>query len=244
MSRDYAPSGTPNSSTDIRSLTNAGGGLPTSSTGLQATRIAPDVESSKGNYGSINLTAALANGINNSRIGSFVYLSPEDFYFANATTLYIADSGSPKNGQPDAAGVGAGGLQKWVLTNGTWSMVYDLTDGLSLVDNAGANSATPTAPGVTGLFGLTAEVVGGNVELFATTYGLNELSPSYLYEVTDSLQNLDPMLAASEDFTQLYAAPAGTSIRGVAFAPVPEPASIGLLAGMFGLAGLVRRRRT
>ena len=243
VSRDYAPSGTPNSSSDIRSLTNATGGLPTASAGLQATRIAPDVQSSKMNYGSINLTPALANGINNGRIGSFVYVSPEQFFFANATTLYIADSGSPKNGQPDSAGVGAGGLQKWVLMNGVWSMVYDLTDMLNLVDNAGANSATPTAPGVTGLFGLTGEVVGGNVELFATSYGLNELSPSYLYEVTDSLANQSSAAAAAEPFTQLYAAPSGTSIRGVAFAPVPEPASLGLLAGMLGLAGLVRRRR-
>ena len=45
---------------------------------------------------------------------SFVYLSPEEFFFANATTLYIADSGAPKNGQTGAAaGLGDGGLQKW-----------------------------------------------------------------------------------------------------------------------------------
>ena len=55
------------------------------------------------------------------------------------------------------------------------------------MNNANANANDPTAPGVTGLFGLTGEVVGGKVELFATSYGLNELSPSFLYEITDTL---------------------------------------------------------
>jgi len=100
-------------------------------------------------------------------------------------------------------------------------------------------------PGVTGLFGLTGEVVDGGteVELFATSYGLNELSSSYLYEITDNLADTTIAQASSETFTTLYAAPAGTSIRGVAFAPVPEPASLSVVA--LGLAGIgfIRRRR-
>jgi hypothetical protein len=162
----------------------------------------------------------------------------------------VADSGEPKNGDANAAALGDGGLQKWVNSepdgSGTWTLEYDLSAGLNLVNNANANSNTPTAPGVTGLFGLTGEDVDVNgteeVELFATTYGLNELSQSYLYEITDPLDALSP--AQGEDFTELYAAPAGTDIRGVAFAPVPEPSSLMILAaGLAGLA-LLRHRRS
>jgi len=249
VSRDVKAAGTPNDATDIRSLTNASGGLPTSSTGLVATRLINPTASGTGsslggNTGSINLTAALENGVNNSRVGKFVYLSPEQFFFANATTMYVADSGSPKNGSADAAALGEGGLQKWSLVGGVWVLDYDLVNGLGLVDNATANSTTPTAPGVTGLFGLTGAVVGNQVELFATSYGLNELSTSSLYEITDTLSDTTISQAASETFTTLYTAPGGTLIRGVADAPVPEPASFGLVAVALAGLRLVRRRRT
>ena len=243
VSRDYAAKGSPNDTTDIRTLTNGSGGLPTSSSGLVADRIVPGVGSVQGgNTGSIDLTKSLDNNVNSARNGSFVYLSPEQFFFANATTLYVADSGEPKNGNANKAALGEGGLQKWSLVNGTWMLDYDLYAGLSLVNNASADSNTPAAPGVTGLFGLTGEVVGGNVELFATSYGLNELSPSYLYEITDDLADTKSSQVTGESFTTLYAAPDGTSIRGVAFAPVPEPASIALLATALTGVGLLRRR--
>ncbi len=244
VSRDQNPPGSGSQNfTNVGSLTGPGGGLPTSSTGLVTTHITPPASplSSGGNNGSINLTAALANGVNNARIGSFVYLSPESYFFASPTVLYVADSGQPKNGNVDKAALGEGGLQKWVLTGGKWTLAYDLVTGLNLVNNDKANSATPTAAGVTGLFGLTGEVVGGSVELFATSYGLNELSQSFLYEITDDLA--DMTLPVSEDFTTLFTAPDGELIRGVAFAPVPEPSSLAILAA--SLAGLVfvRRRR-
>ena len=170
--------------------------------------------SSGGNNGSINLTAATANGINNSRIGSFVYLSPEQYFFANPTTHYVADSGQPKNGNAGKAALGEGGLQKWSLVNGAWTLDYDLVKGLNLVNNANANANTPTASGVTGLFGLTGQVVNGQVELFATSYGLNELSPSYLYEITDTLSDSTIGQTSGESFTTLESAASGTLIRG------------------------------
>jgi hypothetical protein len=255
VSRDFGTKGTPNDASDIRNLTNASGGLPTSATGLAATRIEATNSTLGGNTSSINLTSGLANNVNvggnegpngasvATRVGKFVYLSPEQFFFANATTLYVADSGAPKNGSADAAGLGEGGLQKWSLISGTWTLDYDIYNGLNLVDNSTANSATPTANGVTGLFGLAGQVESdGTVELFATSYGLNELSQSYLYEVTDTLSNTTPV-GTTESFTTLYTAAAGTDIRGVAFAPVPEPESIATL-GVGLLALLVYRRRT
>jgi hypothetical protein len=203
-----------------------------------------------GNNGSINLTAALANGVNNAREGSFVYLSPEQYFFASPDVLYVADSGAPKNGNANKAALGEGGLQKWVLTGGTWTLDYDLVAGLNLANNANANSSTPTAAGVTGLLGLTGKVVGSGssaqVELFATSYGLNELSPSYLYEITDTLADTSISQTGSESFTTLDAAADGTSIRGVAFAPVapvPLPAAPWLLMSGLGALGALGRRR-
>ena len=213
--------------------------MPTSSAGLVTTHIVPPASplSSGGNNGSINLTAGTANGVNNSRIGKFVYLSPEEYFFANPDTLYLADSGQPKNGNANAAALGEGGLQKWSLVNNVWTLDYDLVAGLDLVNNANANANTPTAPGVTGLFGLTGEVVDGQVELFATSYGLNELSPSYLYEITDTLSDTTIAQASGETFATLYSAPDNISIRGVSFAPsVPEPATWAMMA--LGFAGL------
>src|SRR6202007_1848648 len=130
----------------------------------------------------------------------------------------------------NAAGLGVGGLQKWVNSqpdgSGSWSLDYDMSDGLGLVAQQTANSSTPTAAGVTGLFGLTGEVVGGNVELFATSYGLNELSQSYLYEITDTLANTSYTVGDAETYNLLATAPEDTLFRGVAFAPVAEPGSL------------------
>jgi hypothetical protein len=243
VSRDFnPPNGGTQNFTNVSTLTGPGGGLPTSSSGLVTTHIVPPASplSSGGNNGSINLTAGLANGVNNARINSFVYLSPEAYFFANETTLYVADSGQPKNGNANKAALGEGGLQKWSFNGTTWTLDYDLVNGLSLVNNANANSNTPTAPGVTGLFGLTGQVVGGQVELFATSYGLNELSPSFLYEITDTLADTTIAQAGGESFTKLVEAPAGTLFRGVSLAPAPEPASIGVFG--VGLIGALLAR--
>ena len=251
VSRDVNPSGSGGQNfTNVSTLTNASGGLPTSSAGLVTTHITPPASpySLGGNNGSINLTASLDNGVNNARNGKFVYLSPEQSFMVNATTMYVADSGQPKNGNANAAALGEGGLQKWSLINGVWGLDYDLVKGLNLVNNANANANTPTAPGVTGLLGLTGEVVNGEVELFATSYGLNELSPSFLYEITDNLNATSISQVGNESFTTLDAAASGTSIRGVAFAPnavaaVPEPETYTMLLAGLGLMGFIARRK-
>jgi hypothetical protein len=271
VSRDVNPSGSGHQNfSNVSTLTGPTGGLPTSSVGLVTTHVTPPAtpNSSGGNNGSINLTStAFGNGINDvaglqtrngvtiagsnatSRVGTFVYVSPEQYFFASPTVMYVTDSGQPKNGNADKAAEGAGGLQKWVLTDGTWTFAYDLAAGLNLVNNDQANASTNTAAGVTGLFGLTGELVNGgsNVELFATSYGLNELSPSYLFEITDDLSATSGTDASveSESFNTLYSAPAGTSIRGVAFAPqaVPEPGTWGLATAGLGLLLTFQRAR-
>jgi hypothetical protein len=262
VSRDFnPPNGGTQNFTNVSSLTNAAGGLPTSAAGLITTHITPPASplSLGGNNGSINVTDGTKgtvnteNGINNSRDGSFVYLSPEQYFFASPSVLYVTDSGQPKNGNANKAALGEGGLQKWVLTgtgaNAVWTLDYDLVSGLNLVNNASANSATPTAAGVTGLFGLTGKVVAGQVELFATSYGLNELSPSFLYEITDNLSDTSISQASSEKFITLDTSTSDTSFRGVAFAPsdttpVPAPATLlTLLGGLAALGAFTARRR-
>ena len=161
-----------------------------------------------GNNGSINLTAKTANGVNNSRIGNFVYLSPEEYFFANPTTLYVADSGQPKNGNANKAALGEGGLQKWSLVDGTSgcsTMISSLV--LNLVNNATANAKRSDRSGRHRPIRPDRRSRRREVELFATSYGLNELSPSYLYEITDTLVRHHVAQASGEMFTTLYSAP-------------------------------------
>ena len=150
------------------------------------------------------LTVAQENTVNASAVGTAVHLSPENFFFANATTLYVADSGNPKQG-----GLGDGGLQKWVYNGTSWSLAYTLSLGLNLV-------ADTASSGTTGLVGLTGVVVGNTVQLYATNSTIGDLDPTYLYGITDTLS---ATTGAGESFTTLVTAAPDTNIRGVAFAP-------------------------
>ncbi len=198
-----------------------------------------------GGTGKLLVTAANTNGINT--VGQMVNLSPENYYFANASTLYVADSGIPKNTSTVSSGtsLGDGGLQKWVNSSpegsGTWSLEYTLAAGLNLVANT--QTASANNDWTTGLYGLTGQVVNGQVQLYATNFTIGDTDPTYLYGITDSLTATAP--ATGEQFTQLAAAPADSTFKGVAFAPtaIPEPGPLALVgAGMAALL-LVRHRR-
>ncbi len=173
-----------------------------------------------------------------------VYLSPENYFFANATTLYVADSGAPKgdnNGSGSAAqGLSDGGLQKWVFS-GRYRV------GLGIYALHGARPRPRRAPcgsnqvgcGTTGLIGLTGEDVDINgveeVDLFATNATLGDEDQTYLYGITDVLgDTTDP--GDVESFTVLATAAPDTIIRGVAFAPVSAGA---VVAGDVG-CGILR----
>ena len=183
-----------------------------------------------------------------SKTKGIVYLSPENYFFANATTLYVADSGNPKgdnNGSGSATqGLSDGGLQKWTFNGTTWVLDYTISAGLlNFVSDTTACTANEVNCGTTGLIGLTGEVVGNSVELFATNATLGDLDQTYLYGITDSLAATS---AAGESFTVLDTAAPDTNIRGVAFAPenVPEPGSLAVLGGsLLMLLGLRHRRR-
>lgn len=161
---------------------------------------------------SVILTAAQANSVNAGAVGSAVALSPEEYFFANATTLYVADGGQPKAGT-----VGDGGLQKWTLntTTGQWQLDYTLSAGLNLVDNSSVSSNTD---GTTGLIGLTGVLnANGTVTFYATNSTIADLDQTYLYTITDTVSATTA--ASGEAFTVVTTASPDTNVRGIAEAP-------------------------
>jgi hypothetical protein len=178
------------------------------------------------------LTVAQANGINAA--GDYINLSPENYFFASPTVLYVADSGSPRNNSAGSQNpnslCGAGGLQKWVLAGSTWTWVYTLYTGLNLVQNASCSSNTS---GTTGLLGLTGMVAGDAVTLYATSYTIGDLDPSYLFGITDILS---ATTKAGTSFTQLAVAPPDSNFKGVSFAPTLPAGSATITSSLSGLA--------
>ncbi len=185
--------------------------------------------------------------------GTKIYLSPENYFFANSTTLYVADSGNPKGDNNGAGsstqGLCAGGLQKWSLEGSSWVLDYTLSAGLlDFVPDTTACGSNEVDCGTTGLIGLTGEDVTidgvSEVELFATNSTLGDEDQTYLYGITDVLADMTlPTGAMAEDFSVLDTAAPDTNIRGVAFAPVPEPNSLSLLAVSVLSLGVIGRRR-
>jgi hypothetical protein len=188
--------------------------------------------------GKLTLTAGQTNGINSA--GQQINLSPENYFFANSQTLYVADSGNGKQITATSS-LGDGGLQKWSLVSGNWVLDYTLSAGLNLVENPASDPSDTS--GTTGLYGLTGMVINGQVELFATNETIGDLDPTFLYGITDPLSATT--LPFGESFTELAAAPVDSDFKGVSFAPnsVPEPAT--WLLATIGAGGLwlVRRRR-
>ncbi len=178
-------------------------------------------------------TGANSNG-NNLNSGQKINLSPVNYFFASSSVLYVADGGKPKNdsnGDTNTTGtanIGDGGLQKWVNISGNWTLEYTLYQGLNLVNNGGTD-------GNSGLYGLTGVVVGGNVLLYATNYTLNDLDPTFLYGISDTMSFTTATQAAGETFTVLDTAPSDSNFKGVSFAPSIPAGSVEVTTSPSGL---------
>jgi hypothetical protein len=168
---------------------------------------------------------------------------PFGIWFANATTLYVADEGNgdntftPASGATPAkytkaAGQKTAGLQKWVLSSGTWKLAYTLQAGLDLgvpytVANypTGNNPVTglPWAPATDGLRNISGRVnEDGTVTVWAITStvsgnGDQGADPNKLEAITDDLSATT--LPATESFFTLQAAGYGEVLRGVSLTP-------------------------
>ena len=123
-------------------------------------------------------------------------ISSYGFVFSDANTLYVADDG--------ANGVSSAGIQKWTYSGGTWTRQYILGAG-------------------TGVRGLTADVSGANVVLYATT---TETSANKLITVTDT--------GSGASFTTLATAATNTAFRGIDFAPTSGATTVTVTATAAG----------
>ena len=168
-----------------------------------------------------------------------VPLFPFGVFFANATTLYVADEGNGDttfNGSTftGAAAQTTAGLQKWVLNTATktWSLAYTLQAGLGLgvpytVKNypTGNNAATglPWSPATDGLRNLTGRVnADGTVSIWAITStvsggGDQGADPNRLVTITDKIAATT--LPANESFSTVRTAKSGEVLRGISFTP-------------------------
>ncbi len=165
---------------------------------------------------------------------------PFALWFANATTLYVADEGDGFAGDSTlythAAAQTTAGLQKWVFnaSTNTWNLAYTLTSALQLgvaytVHGypTGANAATmlPWSPATDGLRNIEGRVNrDGTATIWAITSTVSGggdvgADPNRLVAITDRLANTDPTIAAKETFSILRQAGFAEVLRGVAFAP-------------------------
>jgi hypothetical protein len=170
-----------------------GVGLPVAGAALPTASLAATYNATTGLANNMCILAGFPTEVN-KLTNPVAY--PFGLWFANATTLYVADEGdgvdtysATSNTYTDAASsVNTGGLQKWIFnsTTQTWQLAYTLNTGLKLgipytvpgfptgLNNGTGGTGLPWAPATDGLRNLIGTVQGNriqgyNVVLFATS---------------------------------------------------------------------------
>ncbi len=169
---------------------------------------------------------------------------PFGLWFANDTTLYVADEGDGAFADAAPPPISASstlrpGLQKWVFdkSSGAWKLAYTLQAGLGLGSTysfpgdaqypLGINDATGLnwAPLTAGLRNITGRVNGdGTVTIWgvtSTVSGVGDVGadPNRLVTVTDNVSSTGPNPPAGESFVLVRSAAYGEVLRGVSFTP-------------------------
>jgi hypothetical protein len=183
--------GSGTSAVSFRGVFNVGTGLPTAANQL----------------GSL----IVGSGTGNAGLQDSAY----DFYFADASTLYVGDD--------DTTAPATGGITKWLLSGTTWTKTW-------LALPAGAT-------GVRALAGVT-DTGSGTVELYGITAVAS--GQTALVKLSDTLSG-----TVAPSYTTLVTAPTNYLFRGVSIAPVPEPSTcVMALAGLAcGGYSMLRRRK-
>jgi len=170
---------------------------------------------------------------------------PFGIFFANPTTLYVADEGDGVIA--DAGKDPAAGLEKWSFNSATgqWVLDYTMQAGLGLGMLYTVENYFPTAAdGLRNIAGIV------NVDGTVTIYGITSTGstscnqradPNEIVALTNALAAMT--LPASDVFSVLDGPQFGVVYRGIAFDPVPEPGTIVLLGSALARFGAVRRRR-
>ena len=164
---------------------------------------------------------------------------PFGIWFASPSVLYVADEGngdntysSTKNLYTKAAAQTTAGLQKWVMSRGSWHLAYTLQSGLALGQPynvsgypTGDNAVTglPWSPATDGLRNLTGRMnADGTVTIWAVTStvsgnGDQGADPNKLFAITDDPNAAAP--AAGESFDPVDSAGSKEVLRGVSLTP-------------------------
>jgi hypothetical protein len=219
----------------VYQVTVPGGGLPTAATAANA-QITP--------------LPGFPTFLANTKPGAFPPAFPDGFYpfgifFANPTTLYVADEGDGVIA--DAGKDPAAGLEKWSFNSATgqWVLDYTMQAGLGLGTLYTVGNYFPTATdglrNITGIVNADGTVTIYGITSTVSTSGDQGADPNEIVAITDALAAMT--LPASDMFSVLVGPQFGVVYRGIAFDPVPEPGTIVLLGSALAGFGAVRRRR-
>jgi hypothetical protein len=222
-------------------LPQPGAQLPTSPPPLSVTNLG---SASKPNNALLPTNMCILKGFPTNLATSTTNF-PFGMWFANDRTLYIADEGSGDNtfangqyvnstatAQPNA------GLEKWVLSGGSWHLAYTVQNGLDLGQpytvpgyptglNAGpGGTGGPWSPATDGLRALTGRVGrDGLATIWAVTSTVSGSGDTGA-DPDKLVATVDPVGATTapawQRFWTVRTARAGQVLRGVSFTPGPD----------------------
>jgi hypothetical protein len=217
-----------------------GVGVPEPGAPLPTTSIASTYNASTGLASNMCILKGFPTALAKNATDASDY--PFGIWFANPTTLYVADEGAGDNTYANgsytaAAASTTAGLQKWVYDAGAgeWTLAYTLQNGLDLgtpytvrgyptgLNTSPGGTGLPWAPATGGLRNITGKVnPNGTVTIWAVTStvsggGDQGADPNKLLSITDKLGAT--ALPASESFSTVVPAAYDQVVRGVSFTP-------------------------